>query len=233
MCTSFVFRGNDTIIAMNFDNNGMKYSIHTKDPNWFVVRVDGGRGLYPSFGVSSKGEFFNNLLVDSNGKGLYKRPSSKVTHTTKLITDIANGVLSFDRLGVYLENTEVVNTPDWSCHCMICDSDSNAWIVEPGRGTIYDCAEGAKFTILTNVSVWDRLYLNTGLSCSRYNAVSSALEGHSELGVKNAFGILESVSQKSEDWRTALSLVYSKKSNRVYYCLEGNYSEVLVHGFDT
>ena len=51
MCTSFIYRGQDTIIGMNFDNNGMKYTIDTKNPNRFTVFVDGGRGKCPSFGV--------------------------------------------------------------------------------------------------------------------------------------------------------------------------------------
>ena len=169
MCTCFIHRGKDTIIAMNFDNNGMKYSISTKDPQWFLALVDGGRGKYPSFGVNSEGVFFNNLVVDSNGKGKYKRPSSKVTHTTKLITDILNGVISVGGLGEYLEKTEVVNTPDWSCHSMICDSNSNSWIIEPGRGNIYDAADKSHYSIMTNFSIWDSINLDIKPSCNRYN----------------------------------------------------------------
>lgn len=78
MCTSFIYRGQDTIIGMNFDNNGMKFNIDTKNPEWFTVLVDGGRGKCPSFGVNSSGEFFNSLVVNSNGKGLYRRASKKV-----------------------------------------------------------------------------------------------------------------------------------------------------------
>lgn len=63
MCTSFISRTQDIIIGMNFDNNGMNYSIKTNVPNQFTVFVDGGRGKCPSFGVDSNGVFFNNLVV--------------------------------------------------------------------------------------------------------------------------------------------------------------------------
>lgn len=83
---------------MNFDNNGMDYSINTSDPGFFLVLVNGGRGKFPSFGVNKNGEFFNNLVVDSNGKGLYRRPNKNVTHTTKFITDILKGNILTENL---------------------------------------------------------------------------------------------------------------------------------------
>lgn len=98
MCTSFIHRKNGKIIGMNFDNNGMDYSINTSDPGFFLVLVNGGRGKFPSFGVNKNGEFFNNLVVDSNGKGLYRRPNKNVTHTTKFITDILKGNILTENL---------------------------------------------------------------------------------------------------------------------------------------
>lgn len=47
MCTSFVYRGSDVLVAMNFDNNGMSYKLSTKDPKQFLVLADGGRGNTP------------------------------------------------------------------------------------------------------------------------------------------------------------------------------------------
>lgn len=65
MCISFISRKGDMIIGMNFDNNGMKYSIRTETPGVFAVYVDGGRGKCASFGVRSGGTFVNNLVVDT------------------------------------------------------------------------------------------------------------------------------------------------------------------------
>jgi hypothetical protein len=231
MCTSFIYRGQDTIIGMNFDNNGMKYSIDTKNPNWFAVQVDGGRGKYPSFGVDSCGRFFNNLVVNSNGKGLYRRPSKKVTHTTKLITDILNEVILTENLDEYLNSIEVVNTPDWSCHNMICDSNANVWVVEPGRGNISNSADSSPFIVMTNISLWDYLYNNVECDCNRFKTVSSALENAKEVNVENAFSILDAASQRNGEWITAFSMVYSRNSRTVYYCFDGNFNETFEYKF--
>jgi hypothetical protein len=233
VCTSFIFRGDDTIIGMNFDNNGMKYAIDTKNPKWFFVLVDGGRRKYPSFGVDSSGRFFNNLVVDSNGKGLYKRVSKKVTNTTKLITDILKEAIQPENLDEYLTNIEVVNTPDLSCHNMICDSNANVWVVEPGRGIIKNSANSLPFFIMTNFSLWDYMYENAECKCSRYNTVSSGLENVKQLNIEGAFNLLEAASQRNGEWITSFSMVYSKKSGAVYYCFHGNFSERFEYKFPT
>jgi len=225
MCTSFIYREQDIIIGMNFDNNGMKYSVDTKNPNWFTVLVDGGRGKYPSFGVDSSGRFFNNLVVNSNGKGLYKRPSKKVTHTTKLITDILNGVICAEKLEDFLKNVEVVNTPDWSCHNMICDSNANVWIIEPGRGNIFSPVGSTSYFAMTNFSLYDYMNDNNNCECNRYKIATSELSKVKEINIDKAFKILDSVKQVNGEWVTSLSVVYSKKTHSVHYCFEGDFNK--------
>lgn len=44
MCTSFIKKTEDNyLIGMNFDNNGMKYSINTRKKDWFIIYVDTGK----------------------------------------------------------------------------------------------------------------------------------------------------------------------------------------------
>jgi hypothetical protein len=220
MCTIFISRGEDTVIAMNFDNNGMKFSLDTTHPGWFVVHVDGGRGKYPSFGVSRDGISFNNLLVESNGKGLYRRPSTKVTHTTKLISDILNGSLPLESLNDYLARMEVVNTPDWSCHNLISDAHANVWVVEPGRGTIYSPADESPFVVMTNVSVVE------GATCPRSEITTRMLAEQVTMTVARAFEILQAAAQTEGDWITDFSMVYSKASGKVTYCYRHHFDRV-------
>lgn len=231
MCLSYIHRAKDTIIAMNFDNNGMKYKISTTNPNQFVVLVDGGRGKYPSFGINSDGIFVNNLVVNSNGKGLYKRPSKKVTHTTKLVKDVLDGVILPDSIEEYLNNIEVVNTPDWSTHNMICDSQANVWVVEPGRGNIYNSATSASYFVMSNFSIWDYINENENCGCTRYKNVSNELSKFNELSIEQAFEILESAKQEEGEWITDLSMVYSRNMNTVYYCFNRNFDERLKYTF--
>lgn len=225
MCTSFISRNQDIIIGMNFDNNGMKYNINTSNPHQFTVLVDGGRGKYPSFGVNSNGLFINNLLVDSNGRGLYRRPSTKVTHTTKLITDVLSGIIKPENLDEYLKHIEVVNTPNWSTHNMICDSKANVWVIEPGRGHIVNLADSSPFFIMTNFSLWDCMYNDITCECNRYKIVKDELSKNSKLTIDDAFHILDLAKQTSCEWTTALSMVYSHDRHTVYYCINRNFEE--------
>jgi hypothetical protein len=233
MCTSFVYRKNDVLVAMNFDNNGMKYTVNNKCKEQFTVLVDGGRGKYPSFGVNSEGVFINNLLVDSNGKGLYKRPSTRVTHTTKLVKDILDGTIAPEDINNYLHGIEIVNVPDFSCHNMICDSEGNVWAVEPGRGIIYSKAEETSYFVMSNFSLWD--YKTTGALAGegiyRYETAEKILSKAGDLDVEGAFKILEEVRQGDGDWVTAFSMVYSQKERAVYYCLNGDFKEILRYSF--
>lgn len=231
MCTSFISRKNDAIIAMNFDNNGMKFSMNTSHAGWFVVDVDGGRGKYPSFGVDRDGRFFNNLLVNSNGKGLYRRPSTRVTHTSKLVSDILNGILAPEQLKDYLDRVEVVNTPDWSCHNMICDSAANVWIIEPGRGNIYSSANESPFYVMTNSSLVDLQNGQSEYTCNRHTLVSERLAGIGEMNVQKAFEILEAASQTEGEWTTAFSMVFSKAERTVYFCHQHDFTQVNEYHF--
>ncbi|MBN1500488.1 MAG: hypothetical protein JW982_10040 [Spirochaetes bacterium] len=231
MCTSFISRKNDVIIGMNFDNNGMIYSISDKIENWFIVYVDTGRGRYPSFGVDRQGRFFNSLIVGSNGKGLYRRPSSKVNHTTKLVTDLINGVIRAEDLNEYLEKVEIVNTPDQSCHNMICDSNANVWIIEPGRGSIFSPSTESSYFSMSNESLIDLQMRDMKSECPRYTAVMSRLSSTNEMDVDSAFEILKSVSQTDGEWKTDLSMVFSKKQSKVYYCLNNDFSRMFEFDF--
>jgi len=231
MCTSFISRKNDTIIGMNFDNNGMKYSIEEKHEGWFVVMVDGGSGKHPSFGVDQNGRFFNNLIVNSNGKGLYRRPSSKVTYTTKLFTGILDGIIVPEHLQEYLEKVEVVNVPDWSCHNMICDSAANVWIIEPGRGNIHSPANESSFFVMTNFSLVDMGINKSKIDCERYETAVRMLTKADEINIDSAFEILQEVSQKEGEWMTEFSMVFSKNKGKLYYCQNRNFENRYEYDF--
>jgi hypothetical protein len=146
--------------------------------------------------------------------------------------DILNGVICTENLEEYLRSVEVVNTPDWSCHSMICDSNGNAWAIEPGRGNISNPAKSSSFFVMSNFSLWDYTYENVECNCERYKVVSSELDKAEQVNVESAFHILDLASQRDGEWVTALSMVYSKNSNAVYYCLNGNFNERFEYKFN-
>lgn len=233
MCTSFVERRNNVLVAMNFDNNGMPFSLYRKGQKKFVVHVDSGRGKYPSFGVNSDGTFINNLMVDSNGKGLYKRASKKVTHTSKLVGDVLDGVIPTDEISRYLQNIEVVNGPDFSVHNMIVDRCGNVWVVEPGRGVIYSHVNEKPYIVMSNFSLCEFKESGElkGNGVDRYKAAMKLLDSYSNLDVSTAFQVLDAVKQTSGEWTTCFSMVFSQNEKAVYYCLNGDFNNISRHSF--
>jgi hypothetical protein len=232
MCTSFVDRRDDLIIAMNFDNNGWDFKLNISNPKLFVIDVDIGYGKYPSFGINSQGTFVNNLFVDSNGKGLYKRRSKTRTLTSYLVEDILKGKMPINDFDNYLDTTEIVNGPDTSCHNLVVDKNENVWVIEPGRGRVKKTMKEYSYFIMTNFSIID---FNNGKeytdnSFDRYKEVENNLETIKTLTVHEAFKILEKVKQEGE-WKTDFSMVYSKNENKIYYCYNSNYGKILEYKF--
>lgn len=228
MCTSFSFRGDDILTAMNFDNNGMKFKLSISNPNQFIVLVNGA----PSFGVNKEGIFFNHLMVDGNEKGEYRR-GKNIIHTIQLIKNIINCKIQADNIGDYLDSKEIVNVPDYSAHCMITDRNGNSWVVEPGRGKIHSPADKERFFILTNFSLCDYNdeKLSTNGGCDRYEKVQKLLDDISTLDVNTAFRVLEATRQMGA-WNTEFSMVYSQKEKAVYYCFNGNFDNITKYSFD-
>ena len=232
MCTSFVDRRDDLIIAMNFDNNDWEFKLNTNDPNVFIIAVDVGYGKCPSFGINSQGIFVNNLFVDSNGKGLYKRKSKTRTLTAYLVEDILKENIPINTLDNYLDTIEIVNGPNQSAHNMIVDKNGNIWVIEPGRGIIKNNINDSPYFIMTNFSIID---FNNGRdykdnSFDRYKEVENILKNVKKLTVADAFKILEKVKQEGE-WQTDFSMVYSKNENKIYYCYNANYEKILEYRF--
>jgi hypothetical protein len=104
--------------------------------------------------------------------------------------------------------------------------------VEPGRGTIYSSAENDPYFIMTNFSLCDFKNGNviTDSGYDRYNIVQSLLDNRTTLDVKTAFKVLEATKQVGE-WNTEFSMVYSRRENAVYYCLHGDFDDVIKYSF--
>lgn len=226
MCTSFVKKtGDNFYIAMNFDNNGMSYSIQTGKKDWFIVSITVNKVKYPSFGVHKSGIFFNNLFVDANEKGKYKRGKG-VVHTSRFLSDIINEKACADNLEEYLEQTEIVNVPDFSTHNMICGTKGDVWIIEPGRGNIHHTLKNGEFKIMTNASLIDSMKNGEEVSCKRYITGKKLLSNGEDFNLDRAFEILDAVKQTETEWKTEFSMVYDKSAWTIYYCENQDFTNI-------
>ena len=232
MCTCFIDRREDLIIAMNFDNNGMAFELDTKNPSIFSIVTDTKMGKVPSFGINKNGIFVNNLCVDSNGKGLYKRKSKTVNLNIYLIKELLYEEIKMDNFEEYLKTMEIVNAPNICTHNFITDKKGNVYIIEPGRGNIKNGIKESEYYVMTNFSIIDfnggKKYTDYGID--RYNKANNMLKKLEKIDVKEAFKILEKVKQEGE-WNTDFSMVYSKNKKTVYYCYKSNFNEIMEYKF--
>jgi hypothetical protein len=93
---------------MNFDNNGMPFELNTPPSKIFAIDTKTIQGKTPSFGINNQGTFVNNLSVDSNGNGLYKRINKNRTLNIYLIKYLLEGELSINELDKYLDTKEII-----------------------------------------------------------------------------------------------------------------------------
>jgi hypothetical protein len=232
MCTCFVDRREDLLIAMNFDNNGMPFKLNTKNPKIFTIDTKTVQGKTPSFGINNQGTFVNNLSVDSNGNGLYKRINKNRTLNIYLIKNLLEGEIPINDLNKYLDTLEIVNAPNFSTHNLIADKNSNIYVVEPGRGIIKNKKQEAPYFVMTNFSLIDynsgKKYNDNGFD--RYEKVNTELKKAKKINVKEAFKILEKVKQDCE-WKTEFSMVYLQKNKTIYYCYNSKFNEIMEYKF--
>lgn len=231
MCTSFIKVTDDNCyIAMNFDNNGMNYSLSTRNKDWFIVYVEADKGKNPSFGVHKSGIFFNNLVVDACEKGKYRRGKG-VVHSARFLNEIIEKKVRIDGLEHYLQSTEIINVPNWSTHNMLCGTQCNVWIVEPGRGNLYFPLKPNEFKVMTNCSLVDSIQNNETITCERYHIANRLLSDMTNISVKEAFEILNAVKQSEGEWITAFSMVYDKAKETVYYCANQDFINIEEYHF--
>ncbi len=228
MCTSFMFRGNDTLLGMNYDQQGMNFTLEPYRPDRFLVTMKSWGRKRALFGVRSDGFFANQQVVNPCDGGSF-RIGPRIVHTSQLIGNVLNGKIPSEQVGKYLDRHTVVNPPKISLHSLIADVRADGWIVEPGRGNVR-YGKDTPFFVMGNCPVgqgedfdqWE------GFGVDRHRKVHGLLEkADSDFSVQDAFQVLQSVQQTEGDWITEFSLVYSTRENKVYYCFNHNYNAIL------
>lgn len=236
MCTSFVYRKENVLIGMNFDNDGKDFRISANDGKSFLVSVKVNNKYFPSIGVNQKGVFVNDALVDANEAGKYKRQSEKRWITTSLIQYIMGSDVQFDDVKEVLGKVEIVNAPKASTHNLIVDSEGNTCVVEPGRKNIFSGGNDSEWCVVTNFPLSDYEEITpiavSGSGSDRYQTVAEKLANVTKpLTVQQGFEILKSVKQDGPEWKTQLSLIYDEKRQKLYYCLDQKFDAIMEYDF--
>jgi hypothetical protein len=231
MCTSFVYRNENILTGMNFDNDGKKFKVIARQGYGFLVSVQIKGNFYPSIGISSKGVFVNNQMVDSNGEGAYKRQTDKRWVNSSLIDRVMAGS-TLDSLKKQMEGVEIVNGPFLSTHNLLADSSGNTLVVEPGRRIIPSSRQNSAWYLMTNfpLSDYDALVPihPAGSGADRFNQAGEFLSSHTgHMSVDQGFDLLHRVRQNGPDWQTDLALIFDPAQAEVTYVLSENPGTVI------
>ncbi|KNF09078.1 hypothetical protein CLPU_4c01240 [Gottschalkia purinilytica] len=237
MCTSFTVRGNKTIVGMNFDSGDIDYKIVLKNNNEFVIMVNVKGKYFTSFGINSSGTFVNDLMVDSNGKGSYKRQSKNRWITTTLIENVLSEKIEINNLKNILSEIEIVNSPFTSTHNMIVDKQGNVTIVEPGRKILHNKCDESPFYIMTNFALSDfedkKIDEVEGIGADRYKKTHQLLLNlEINDSIESCFNILEKVKQDTGKFATNFSIVALPQDKLVFFSIKGDFEKRYVFSFE-
>jgi hypothetical protein len=229
MCTSFIYRKENTIIAMNFDNDGKDALLSSISGNDFIVSVYINNHYYPSYGINSSGIFVNDLLSDETGKGKYLRRNGKRIASTYFLQEILYNRQTYKEVIKRLDSIEVCNNPNMCSHNMIASKEGECCIVEHGVSCTKTTKEDSPYVVMTNFPLIkdknSESYIIKGSGSDRYEIANKLLSKYNtRLEVEDAFSILEKVSQKEGEWTTEMSLVFDIESNSIFFCLDRKYN---------
>lgn len=235
MCTSFVIKVNRVVVGMNFDNSG-KFKIALKDNNQFLVLLNINGKYYPSFGMNKNGTFMNDLMVDSNGEGKYKRASKNIFSTTRLLENVLNGEIKFNELNEFLLEKTIVNLPNSSTHCMIIEESGNTYVIEPGRKNINNLKSEESFVVMTNFPLSENIDTNfddiQGSGVDRYKIAYNMLsERDKDFSVEDGFDVLLKTKQSGGDYPTEFSMIAIPKEQVIYFTINGDFDKKFKFSF--
>ncbi|WP_167956769.1 hypothetical protein [Anaerosporobacter faecicola] len=227
MCTSFLFRGKDTFIAMNYDNQGKNLKLAPYREDRFLVTLHSLGKDRPLFGIRNDGVMVNQQVVDDCEKGKF-RMGLRTMDTSTFIGKMLLKPKSVKDIDRYLQKHRIVNPPKISLHVMVACPNQMSYIIEPGRGII-PFSEKEQYVVMSNCPVSDFKKNGewNGMGVDRQlKAEEELAKGTEDFTVQDAFSVLKKVHQTDERWGTEFSFVYSYNENTVYYCYDHQFDQI-------
>lgn len=241
MCTSFIFRGNDTIISMNYDNYGNNLKVAPYDRNLFLVTTKLNGQTRPLFGIKSNGVFVNQQFVSECEGGKFRVGEDVVT-TIDFVEEVLLNELPMSKIDKYLLEHQIVSPPafmlrsksieipNFHIHSMLADISGDGYIIEPGRG-IFKFNKKKDYVVLSNCSLYEAQQTGhyEGFGADRQITVEEMLEKADEsFDITDAFTVLKAVQLFNFHGfcSTEFSFVYSANENAVYYCYNREFDNI-------
>jgi hypothetical protein len=210
---------------MNFDNDGKALRATAPADGGLCFSVCVGGRFFPSFGINSRGVFYNDLLVDETGKAKYLRKSEKRIASTHFIQEIIERGYSYEEALERVLGVEVVNNPNMCSHNMIVSPLGDCFVAEHGLPLARYPLGEAPFVVLTNFALTTEdgsAAPIAGGGSDRYERAQGLLGASSgAMGADGLFKVLAAVSQPGPAWKTVLSLVYDARESLALIKLAG------------
>lgn len=231
MCTAIGFRGKDLLYGFNLDVDPAVWNFALyKTKNIFTVGITVGKTVYYTHGVNRDGHFGNVPYM--NGEVFPVPRGARRERIDLLVDRYIRGKYSFEDVCSAIENRSLVSVPAATLHSLIGNSRGDMLIAEPG----YGCRKVTEnYAVITNFPVLTILpdYTNPFYGKDRYDHALSVLQSAGEdFSVSDALTLLNETKQEGQ-WGTRVSFVYSANDNAVHYCLNGDFSDLRVHRFET
>lgn len=227
MCTSFMFRGNDILIGMNYDNHGKNFKVMDDREDLFLVTLPMTGQDIPLFGIRNDGIMVNQQIVNECEAGKF-RIGPDIIYTFELLEEVLLKRVSLKEIEQYMEKYTVLSVPDRSLHVMIASAKEDSYIIEPGRGMVKYPAD-KRYIVMSNCPVCDAEKTGKweGDGVDRQLKAQEVLQkAPDSFGIKDAFELLKLVHQTDELWTTEFSFVYSFNENKVYYCYDHQFDDI-------
>lgn len=229
MCIAIAHKGKDLIYGYNLDvdPNVWNYSIH-KNKNYFSIGITVGKTTYFTHGVNKNGQFGNLPYMNNETYRIFK--TCKSQRIDLLVDKYIRNKITYKDIKEIIKEKTIVDAKGLSMHSLIGNIDGKMLLIEPGLGANNikeNYAVVSNFPILTTLSD----YSNPFYGKQRYDIASDILsKSNEEFSYEDALDLLNKCKQTGT-WATRVSFVYSKNNNCVYYCLNGNFKNILIHKF--
>ena len=228
MCTAIAFRGRDTIYGFNLDVDPAQWNFGIyKTKKYFTVGITVGSTTYFTHGVTADGRFGNVPYM--NGKD-FAVPKGKKRERIDLMTDrYIRGKYSFADVKRALEEKVLVSPKGLSMHSLL-GGEGELIIAEPGCGAV---TVSEHFAAITNYPVLaeEQDFSHPFYGYDRRQRALKQLRGAGEdFSPADALKILEEAKTDGQ-YGTRVSFVYSRAENAVFYCLDGDFTNVQIHRF--
>lgn len=226
MCTTFLHRGNDIIIGMNFDNHGHNFKIAPHRDDLFYVTLQFNGEDIPLMGVRADGLMTTQQLVNEGEGGTF-RVGENVLDTAAFVGEILQKPQQCADLDAYTREHTIVNLPDYSIHVLIAQPKGTSYVLDPARGMV-TYPKDDRFIAFTNCPIIDHQKTGKweGLSVERQLLTEECMRAvGDDFSVQDAFAVLDKVHQEHPLWTTEFSFVYSYNQNTVYHCVDRQFDK--------